>query len=250
MKKTLFIFLLITVFYSCKTPVFFNSKVTANTISVDSSTATNQNISEIIAPYKAQMVSEINTIISYTPKDLTRYDGKMQSSLGNLMADLSYKRGNPLFKEKTGQDIDFALFNYGGIRASVNKGDVTNEDAFKLMPFENSLVVVELSGEKIIELFDYFISNKTAHPISKNIQLTLSADNSYNLLINGATFDKTKNYYVLTSDYLQTGGDKMNFFIDPVALIKIDYKIRDAIIDEFKSLDTIKVTTDNRIILK
>lgn len=250
MKKTFFLIFLATFLFSCKKVNYYNSKVTAKTIAIDSSLTTDDNITATIAPYKESMIAEINTVISYTPKDLTRYDGKLQSSLGNLMADLSYTRANPIFKKETGKNIDFAMFNYGGIRASVGKGNVTNEDAFELMPFENSLVVAELSGEKIIALINYFIDNNVAHPLSKNIQLTLATDNNYTLLINGEKFDKSKNYFVLTSDYLQTGGDKMNFFKEPVSLTIIDYKIRQAIIDEFKSLDTIKATTDNRIIIK
>ena len=229
---------------------YYNTKITAKTILVDSTLTEKEEINAIIEPFKEKMIAEINTVISYTPKDLTRTDGYLQSSLGNLLADLCYDRANPIFKKETGKNIDFALFNYGGIRASINKGKVTNRHAFELMPFENSLVVVELSGDKILELMDYFISNKKAHPLSQQIQLTLFADDSHQLLIANKKFDATKNYFVLTSDYLQTGGDKMNFFKEPIQLYKTEYKMRDAIMDEFKSLDTIKAKTDNRVIIK
>ena len=60
------------------------------------------------------------------------------------------------------------------------------------------------------------------------------------------SFDETKNYFVLTSDYLQEGGDKMNFFKNPVSLHKTGYKIRTAIIDYFKKVDSIIPNLDKR----
>ena len=64
--------------------------------------------------------------------------------------------------------------------------------------------------------------------------------------INNIPFDEAKNYFVLTSDYLQEGGDKMNFFKKPVSLHKTGYKIRTALIDHFKKTDSITPNLDNR----
>jgi 2',3'-cyclic-nucleotide 2'-phosphodiesterase (5'-nucleotidase family) len=173
----------------------------------------------------------------------------MQSSLGNLMADMCFEMSNPIFIEKTKATIDFVLFNNGGIRASLPAGKITKEHAFKLMPFDNELVVVNLTGEKVLELTNYFIKNKKAHPVSKSIQLTIG-ENYNHLKIKGETFDKNKSYNVLTTDYLQGGGDKMNFFKNPKQLTLLDYKMRDAIIDYFRKKDTLQTAIDNRIIIK
>ena len=249
MKKALLVFSLLLLFVECEKKTLHLVKTTAEIISIDSTFAENPAYKKRIAPYKNKMITEINTVISYAPKNINRYDGKLQSSLGNLLADLCYERTNVIFKERTGKEIDFSMFNYGGIRASISKGTVTNKNPFELMPFENSLVVVELSGKKVAELVDYFIKNKSAHPLSKNIELLINTDKSYQLKINNQKFDLTKNYFVLTSDYLQSGGDKMDFFKNPISLFKTDYKMRHAIIDEFKSLDTLKTFLDNRVIL-
>jgi len=250
MKKALLVFSLIIIFIGCEKKTFFLVKITADIITIDSAFNEKAAYKKLIAPYKNKMIAEINSVISYAPKNINRYDGKMQSSLGNLLADLCYERANIIFKERTGKEIDFSVFNYGGIRASISKGAVTNKNPFELMPFENNLVVVELSGKKIMELVDYFIKNKSAHPLSKNIELLINTDASYQLKINNQKFDPTENYFVLTSDYLQSGGDNMDFFKNPISLFKTDYKMRHAIIDEFKSLDTLRASVDNRVILQ
>jgi 2',3'-cyclic-nucleotide 2'-phosphodiesterase (5'-nucleotidase family) len=165
------------------------------------------------------------------------------------MADLCYEIANPVFKEKTNSTIDFAMFNSRGLRAPITMGNVITENAFQLMPFDNEFVVVALSGEKMEELINYFITNKKAHPLSKNISFLIK-ENEFNLKINGKEFDKNKTYKVLTSDYLQSGGDRMNFFKNPLKLTKLNYKVRDAVIDYFKKVDTLKTTIDKRIIVE
>lgn len=248
-NKTFFLLYLSFTLIGCKQTTHQLTKIKATNIAIDSSITADESIRNFINPYQKKITQEIQHVFCYSPKDLVKSDGEMQSSLGNLMADMCYNMANPIFKERTGEDIDFAMFNHGGIRAAISTGNVTKEHAFKLMPFENQLVVVTLSGEKMQELLTYFINGKKAHPLSKQVTLTLNGDN-YHLEINKVPFNKNKTYNILTSDYLQNGGDSMNFFKSPKKLTKLDYKFRSAIIDYFKKVDTLKATIDNRVILK
>ena len=245
MKRIALLFSFFFIFLSCKKATSHLTKITAKTIAIDSILISDSDVTKIIAPFKKKMMAKINTVLSYSPENLTRTDGELESTLGNLLGDLSYKRVQPLFYKNTGKNIHFALFNYGGIRASISKGNVTYKNAFELMPFENNYVVTELSGKKVLELINYLIKGKKAHPLSKQFRLTITK-NGYTLSINNKPFDHTKSYFVLTTDYLQSGGDRMDFFKNPIKLHKIAYKMRHAIIDEFKSKDTLKSSLDGR----
>lgn len=246
MKKFIISFIIFIALFSCKSQLPQLVRIEGKQTTINETIASDKTIENTIKPYKEKVEKEMTTVISYTPINLNRTDGDLESSLGNLMADLCYQRANPVFNSRTGKNIDFALFNYGGIRSGISKGDITNENAFNLMPFENSLVVAELTSGKIKELVNYLIAENEAHPISKHINLVIT-ENSYNLRINNTPLDTSKTYFVLTSDYLQNGGDNMNFFKNPVNLYKLDYKVRNAIIDYFKETDTIKVSMDGRL---
>ncbi len=162
------------------------------------------------------------------------------------MADIVYEQTNPVFNKRTGKNIDFVLLNYGGIRTSIGKGPVNARTAYELMPFENEVVITELSGKKVQELLKYLEDAKTAHPVS-GIQIKMDKNfKVISAMVKGKDIDPNKNYYVATSDYLQQGGDSMNFFKDPVNLYRSDYKIRNEIIDYFKKVDTIKTKEDDR----
>ncbi len=247
--KLSYLFCFFLAITSCKKNNTRLTKITAKTIAIDSTIQSSKKIDDTIAPYKKKLADNMSKVLSYTPEKLTRQGINMQSNLGNLLADLCIEMATPIFKEKSNTSIDFSMFNHGGIRATIPAGEITKEHAFKLMPFENELVVAEITGNKVIKLVNYFIKNKVANPLSKNIELIIKESN-YSLKINGEIFDKNKTYSVLTSDFLQGGGDKMIFFRNPKKLTKLNYKVRDAIIDYFKKVDTLKTSIDNRIIIK
>lgn len=244
------IILFLLLFFSCKQNTQTQlTKITARTIAVDSTIAFSKPIDSIIAPYKQQLEANMKQELCYAPIDFTKNDGILQSTLGNLVADLCFEMANSIYEEKTDNSIDFVLFNHGGLRASIPKGIVTRESAFNLMPFENDLVVARIKGKKVVEMVNYFIKNQRAHPLSYNINLTLTA-NDFSLKINGEIFNPTRTYAVLTNDFLQNGGDKMDFFAQPETLTDLNYKVRDAIIDYFKKTDTLQPSLDNRVINK
>jgi len=249
MKNFIISLFTILLIISCKNEPHQVVKIEGKQLPVNQDIKSVKEIEDFIEPYKQKVAAEMNATISYTPIDLVRTDGELESTLGNLMADLCYQRSNPVFNSRTTKNIDFAMFNYGGIRAGITKGAVTMENAFNLMPFENGLVVVELTADKVKELVTYLIKSNRAHPLSKHINLTINKD-GYSLKINNKPLENNKTYFVLTSDYLQNGGDSMNFFKDPVSIINLDYKFRNAIIDYFKETDTLKTKLDGRFKLE
>ena len=248
MKKIWILFFFSFLFTACKNNSHEVLKINAKQLNISNDIKQDSSIIQLFTPYKKKMTKEITKSLSFSPKILERTDGNLQSTLGNLVADLSYEKANELFKNKTGKTVDFSMSNYGGIRAAIMKGDVTVSNAFELMPFDNTLVVVELNYDKIKALFNYFVTKKRAHPLSKNIQLTIEND-SYNVLINGKTIKKHRTYFVATSNYLQKGGDGMIFFSEPESLFDSNFLIRDAIVDYFKSKDTLMANLDNRVIV-
>jgi 5'-nucleotidase len=179
---------------------------------------------------------------------LGKNDGELESTIGNMMADMMLLQTQPLFKKRYHREIDFCLLNHGGIRADIAKGNITLRTAYQVMPFENTITVAELNGERIKEMLVYLAQSKRAHPIAG---LTIKLDANYQLLdakINGKPIDYSKTYLVATSNYLMSLGDNMNFFADPVNRYDLDYKIRNAMVDYFKKIDTLEAKLDNRFI--
>ena len=239
--------LLNKIMVSCKEKNSELKMIRGKQLAIDSLIEKDDRFTNTIEPYKEALKEKINEVLCYNVRNLSRNEAPLESSLGNFYADACLETGDRLFFKTTGQHIDFALFNYGGIRTAIPKGDVNVGHVFKLMPFENKLVVVKLTGERIRSLFDYLKNSKSAHPVS-GLKLVLDQQEFSKILIKGVPFDKDRSYYVLTHDYLQHGGDNMAFFKDPMELYPLQYKVRDALIDHLKMTDTLRGSLDGRFI--
>ena len=247
MKRTAPFLILLLVLTSCKNMPLGIKAVDGKQISIEDTLKGNENLDEFIAPYKKHIDREMDSILSYSPSALSKTDTRYNTAIGNMEADAVMELANPIFKARKDKNIDAVLLNYGGIRSTLPKGNITMRNAYELMPFENSLVVVELSGTKIKEMFDY-LKGGTAHPIS-GMQLKLSATGDIaEEKIRGKPVDTSATYYIATNDYLYTGGDNMVFFKNPVSITYLDYKIRNVLIDYFAKMDTIAPVYDDRFI--
>ena len=218
-------------------------------IEVNQQVLSDSSIVKYYQPFKKNLEESLmNTPISYSPETYKKNDGELNSTLSNMFADATYEMSNPVFNKISGESIDIVLLNNGGIRSIISKGNISEKTAFELMPFENSIVVLELSGLSIIKMIDYLRKVKLQHPIS-GLQITLNNDYSVNeVKINGVSIENEKKYYVATTDYLLEGGDKMYFLAETTKTTDINYKMRDVLIDYFKKYDTLKLKSDNRFI--
>jgi 2',3'-cyclic-nucleotide 2'-phosphodiesterase (5'-nucleotidase family) len=245
--KQLLLFFSLLVLASCKTSVSVE-KIEGKQITITDTLPTDQSIEAFIKPYREHVNKNLDSVLSYALDTYSKSDGNLNTAIGNLMADVMYEQSNPVFKNRSGHDIDFVLLNQGGIRAIISKGDITTRTAFEVMPFENSIVVTKLKGAQVKELLDYVVEAKRAHPISK-LKIVIDAnDNLEEATISGKPVDYNKSYYVLTNDYLLNGGDRMDFFKKRDTVYVLDYKIRNALIDYFSKTDTIRPVIDDRFI--
>lgn len=235
------------VFASCKSPNPYY-KIEGKQIEINDSLPSDQAIENFIKPYREHVNENLDGVLSYAVDTYSKSDGDLNTAIGNFMADVMYEQSNPVFKKRSGHDIDFVLLNHGGIRSIISKGDVTTRTAFGVMPFENSIVVTKLKGAQVKELLDYLAEAKRAHPISK-LKIVLDAEGQlHKATIKDLPIDFETSYYVLTNDYLLNGGDRMDFFKKRDTVYVLDYKIRNALIDYFTKTDTIRPVIDDRFI--
>jgi 5'-nucleotidase len=230
---------------SCKTESYTAEKLTASQTQIDSTINGVESIQNYLAPYKKSLDAEMDTPLSYNPADMYKSDTPLNTRIGNMMAAISRGQGEPVFKSRTGNSVDVVLLNNGGIRAGIPEGNVTLRTAYEVMPFENEIVVAELAPAQMKELVGYLAKNQRAHPFD-GLQIQLKGDAIKSVTLDGKPLTYDRNYYIMTSDYLLTGGDSMDFFTNAVSSTRIDYKIRNAMIDYFTETDTLGFDVDNR----
>ena len=246
-KKIIVLFVSIAFFWSCKEEMHLE-RIEGQRLEINDSLVGASKIETFIKPYREHVNKTLDSVLAYSANTYSKTDGDLNTAIGNLMADAVLEESNPVFKSRTGENIDMVLLNHGGIRAILSKGNITTRTAYEIMPFENSVVVTKLKGVHVKELVAYLLKAKRAHPISG---LAIKLNDDFELIeatINGENIDENKTYYVATNDYLYSGGDSMDFFQKSDTLYVLDYKIRNVLIDYFSKKDTINPVIDNRFI--
>lgn len=197
-------------------------------------------IENFVAPYRDHINEDLDHILAYTPIDQDKSKGEWETNIGNLLAKATFDLASPIFKQRENKTIDACMLNHGGIRAVIPKGNVTTRTAFNIMPFENSVMVVGLTGNEIQDLAQYMLEQKKPHPLyGIVIYLNKDATKVNRIEINNEPINLNQTYYVATSDYLANGGDSMVFFKNSTIKYDLDYKLRSLFIDYFKKVDTL-----------
>ncbi|EOY5382504.1 bifunctional UDP-sugar hydrolase/5'-nucleotidase UshA [Cronobacter dublinensis] len=124
----------------------------------------------------------------------------VQTSMGHLILNAQIAR--------TG--ADFAVMSGGGIRDSIEGGDITYKDALKVQPFGNTLVYVDMTGKEVVEYLTAVAQKKPdsgAYPQFANVSFTASGGALNDLKIKGEPVDPAKTYRMATLSFNATGGD-------------------------------------------
>ena len=246
--KLFVIFLTLFFVISCSTQSYTVTKIEGKRIPITEKENQNTTIETFIKPYREHINNDLDKVLAYNPETLDKIGGEWQTNIGNFMSDVTLLKGNEVFNKRKNKNIDICLLNHGGIRSILPKGNITSRNAFEIMPFENSLVVIALKGEQIQEITSFLIADKKPHPLS-GLTFTIDKDKqAKNILIRGNPIEKDTIYYVATNDYLANGGNNMEFFKKGVQKFDMDYKLRNILIDYFIDVDTISVKKDLRII--
>ncbi|MEO0059787.1 MAG: hypothetical protein RLZZ312_1434 [Bacteroidota bacterium] len=244
--KQIVLFLTLFTIFSCSSTQFTVKKVVATKTTVNNNISNDTDIEAYIQPYRTRVDLEMNKILSIATDNIDK-SGKWQTPIGNLFSDATLKEGNSIFEKRQGKKIDICLLNNGGFRANINKGNVTVRTAYEVMPFENKLVVVELSADVVEEMANFIILDKKPHPLAGMTFVIDRNQTAQNIMIHGKPLDKSQNYYVATNDYLANGGDKMDFFKKGASQFDLDYSLRNILIDYCTKNPTLAVPTDIRI---
>lgn len=233
---------------SCKTHFVQESYETQN-ISVSNEVGgLDTKVVDIYQPYKSILNKDMNRVISVSETELTK--GKPESLLTNLLGDLLLVEGG---KEAKRQGFDLipsvSFFNYGGIRTSLPKGEITVGKVFELMPFENEMVFLELNGKQMQEFLNY-IARKGGDSLG-GVRFVISNDAATDVTVGGKPLKENHSYWLVTNDYVANGGDGLDVLKGSKQFINTGRKIRDAIISNLEEMhkqkQNLNVELDGRI---
>ncbi|MBF9043666.1 multifunctional 2',3'-cyclic-nucleotide 2'-phosphodiesterase/5'-nucleotidase/3'-nucleotidase [Rhodobacterales bacterium HKCCE4037] len=140
----------------------------------------------------------------------------MECAMGNLVADAMLAR-------VAEQGIDVAIQNGGGLRATIDAGEITMGEVFSVLPFQNTLATFQLTGAGIIEALENGVSQveEGAGRFPQVSGMSYTFDLSQepgsrisNVMIGGEPIDLEATYGVVSNNYMRGGGDGYASFVD------------------------------------
>lgn len=160
-----------------------------------------------IAPYQRVNDSIMGPIVGAVAHNMR--SKRPESDLSNLLADILVWAARDYNEQPV-----LGIYNMGGIRAALTKGNVTYGDVLGVAPFENKICFVTLTGEQMMKLFQQ-IAYRRGEGVSKGTELVIKmdADGKHGQLISarlhGKEIDPAAQYRVTTLNYLLEGNDGM-----------------------------------------
>lgn len=251
MQRIFYYIFLVVLLAACRPSVIVKTEealypMKKDTVGIDSA------VYKLILPYKATVDATMDKVLINSQVAFPAPDRKVvpcESLLGNLLADIFYQTAQDAYKPTDGKGIDFVLVNTGGVRTSLPMGPITTRNVFEVLPFDNRLAVVTISGDSCQSLLNY-IAKKGGDPVS-GLKMGIKDGKPVDVLINGVPFDKAKTYKVVTNDFCALGGDLMWFFTSPKDYTDLNIILRDAVIAKFEMYGKAGVVLtgklDNRI---
>jgi 2',3'-cyclic-nucleotide 2'-phosphodiesterase (5'-nucleotidase family) len=144
---------------------------------------------------------------------------------------------------KTGKPITLALMNAGGMRRSnIAEGELKARDVFELLPFENALVTIDLTGEQLLKLLQTIIAKHEAQSGARLVYKT-NADKTSELVsakLRDGTGEKDIDpkaiYTITTIDYLyRVGGSTYGMLQEGKNMKELGITLRDSVMSYVKA---------------
>jgi 2',3'-cyclic-nucleotide 2'-phosphodiesterase (5'-nucleotidase family) len=230
-------------------PADIHARITE--VPVDSSVPDDPDVEKMLQPY-APKVRALNEVVG-TLKGELRKGGIGAGSMGNFVADALRDRA----QVKLGKPVLLAITNSGGLRkSSIAEGDLRAGDIFELLPFENALVTVDLTGEQLRHFLDVITKNRDAQSGARITYRT--NDKKENEIASVKLGSRTQEfeidpkatYTIVTIDYLVKRGGDYSILQAGKNLVPLGITMRDAVLDYVKSETAagrpIKSTLDGR----
>lgn len=144
----------------------------------------------------------MNVVVGELAVPLQRGGGTRSSTAGNLVADVC--------RERTGADV--ALMNRGGIRRDVPAGPVTRRDVFELLPFDNYLVTVTMTGAELAECLRRALEDPSHSGVEVSglvVEYAREGDRTRfaGASVGRARLDPARDYTVTVNSFMAQGGD-------------------------------------------
>jgi len=199
----------------------------------------NPEIQSIIAPYEKAVAARMAERLGEARADLRKSDTE-ESPLNNMVADAL----------RDGAKTQIALHNVGGIRAVLRKGTITRGGIFEVVPFQNTLVKMSLTGSQIKQLLGRRVLAVSGLRVVWDTTRAWPNQLVSVTLTGGQPIQDASLYTVAVNDFMSAGGDGLLELTQGSSVEDTGILLRDAVTSYIKSHPVVSAATDGRVTIR
>ena len=200
---------------------------------VDATTNDDAAVWEVLEPYYIELARtiDLDRVLAVAEITLNRFgETGGDSPLGNFVAEAMQLR--------PGVETDFCVTNSLGIRTDLQAGDVVLEDLYNVLPFDNTVTTMYLSGIEVQELLDYASRRSAQRGCSTQVQVSgvtftmnCREERADDIRINGVPLNYGAVYEMATNDYMAWGGSGFEMLARNTTKVDTGISMRDAVVE-------------------
>jgi 5'-nucleotidase / UDP-sugar diphosphatase len=213
---------------------------------IDNTIAADVEVEAIVAKYAGELENRLNEVIAQTTVAL---DGErehiraQETNLGNLVCDLIQEYAK----------ADVCLWNGGGIRASIGKGDITVGDILTVLPFGNIVATKAVTGAELQKVLEFNAAQP--RPFGGFLQvsgMTMEINGSKlgKVTVGGAPLDPKKTYILAASEFMLAGGDGYAMLKAGIEPVYLGYSESAIVTEKLREMGTVSPSVEGRIVIK
>jgi len=213
---------------------------------VDNTAPEHADVTWVLEDYQEEMRRRYNfdVVVTHATARMTRFGTTGgDSALGNFLAE------SMQFREFV--ETDFCVTNSLGIRTDIDEGPVTIEKIFNVMPFDNTIATMFLSGLEVQELLDFSTARSAERGCTSQIQVSgvsftmnCRTGKAEDIVLNGEPLSPNGVYELCTNNYIGRGGSGFKVLGRNTTFIDTGISLRDAVIDQLQALPELPVCYD------
>ena len=204
-------------------------------------------LEEHCAELQRRSAEAMDLVVGHLAEELDRDGGSSRSSAaGNFITDL--------MRSRTGADV--AIHNRGGIRAALDAGPVTRRDLFRILPFDNHLETLTMTGQQLSDLMERSIEGQGRSGLEfsglvARVRRGGKFPEVVQFLVGGTPLDPEGTYRVTTNNFLASGGDAYKEFMLASERVTDPILQRDLLEEHFRAQgdEPVRPPRDNRFVL-
>lgn len=165
--------------------------------------AQDQDVLKTLKPFQEKGQEALSVVIGET-KVLLQGERSIvrnnQTNLGRLIATSHMQRAK----------ADFSVMNSGGVRASIEAGEISYKSVLTVQPFGNTLTFVDMSGSEVMDYLNVVATKSKdsgAYAQFAGIEMTVSGKQVSDVVIGGKPLDLTSTYRFTIPSFNAAGGD-------------------------------------------